>query len=846
MHHRARRLAARHRQFAAIASQHEITRSIQTQQWSSLYGKTTKQTHRNELFVAGLGTICFGCLSYASYSTGRWWKIPYLRADAGRAIASDPGASTKFRGDTKVLSRGEAETRALELKESQLEKAERRQTSTPSEASKPNIATEESEETAWLGFRKKITGAMSSVQNIQWASIPDAVTAYILPTWALMMPEYISKLQRELSTDDGSLAREIWDEAQDMELNPEIIREAVVRVSNDLAPEEKEFLEKRKVVTRKAFAKYIGVSESDVHIDDVPTIALCGSGGGLRAMIAGAGSLLSAAEDGLFQCATYTAGVSGSCWAQAIFNSHLTGQDMSRAISHLKARVGTHIAYPPKALELLNMAPTNKYLLKGVVEKLRSDPKADWGLVDIYGLLLAGRLLVPKGELDIHDEDLRVSAQRQYLESGQNPLPIYTAVRHEIPLEEVAEQEEHKSPSPMLREETKEKARREAWFQWFEWTPYELFCEEIGAGIPAWAVGRRFKNGRDVPSENGLRAPELKMPTLLGLWGSAFCATLSHYYKEVRPILQGLTGFASLDKMVEDRNDDLIKVHPIDPAAIPNFALGMEEALPASTPRSIFSQDSIQLMDAGMSNNLPLYPLLRPGRNCDVIIAFDSSADIQIANWLSLTDGYAKQRGIKGWPIGAGWPKPGSSSQQNARDLAEASAKSADDASARVEAAKKEDTDRQEAENGNSKDVDDALERAKISKDALGYCAVWVGSKEERTDSSEPPPSKIDFDDDTSHDWKLMDPHAGIAVVYFPLIPNDAVPGVDPDTTDYLSTWNFIYTPEQVDKVVELARQNYGQGRGRVKRVLRAVWERKRALRLEEEARGVETLQLSL
>jgi len=51
-----------------------------------------------------------------------------------------------------------------------------------------------------------------------------------------------------------------------------------------------------------------------------------------------------------------------------------------------------------------------------------------------------------------------------------------------------------------------------------------------------------------------------------------------------------------------------------------------------------------------MSNNLPIYPLLRPGRDIDILIAFDVSADIKTENWLSVADGYAKQRGIKGWP----------------------------------------------------------------------------------------------------------------------------------------------------------------------------------------------------
>jgi phospholipase A2 len=115
-------------------------------------------------------------------------------------------------------------------------------------------------------------------------------------------------------------------------------------------------------------------------------------------------------------------------------------------------------------------------------------------------------------------------------------------------------------------------------------TPYEFWCEELEAGIPTWAIGRKFNKGRSLWRENGLALPELRVPLLMGIWGSAFCATLSHYYREIRPVMKGLAGFGGLDQMIAERDDDLIKVHPIDPAAIPNFAIGMEDQLPQSCP----------------------------------------------------------------------------------------------------------------------------------------------------------------------------------------------------------------------------------------------------------------------
>lgn len=577
----------------------------------------------------------------------------------------------------------------------------------------PEPSISSAEDTAWGTFTTNFA-SFSSVTE-QWSVVSSAIVDFVMPEWAKLLPEHISKLQRELSMAPGSLADEIWHDAHDPYLNPEIDFSANVRVSSELCDQEKEFLQKRKKVTTAALAKYLDIPEAEIHPDDVPTIALVGSGGGLRALVAGTGSMLAADKAGLFDCVTYTAGVSGSCWLQALYHSSLGAQRFEKLVDHLKARIGLHIAYPPAALASLNQAPTNKYLLTGFVEKLKGDPDAEFGLVDVYGLLLAARLLVPKGEVGVEDKDLKLSNQREFINDGQNPLPIYTAVRHEIPIEEESTALEIETGKPS--EETKERAKREAYFQWMEITPYEFFCEEFNAGIPTWSIGRKFKGGRDIPSDDTgtTYLPELRIPLMLGIFGSAFCATLSHYYQEVKPLVKGLTGFGSLDEMIEVRNDDLSKVHPIEPASIPNFIYGMEGQLPETTPDNMYKDKHLQLMDAGMSNNLPIYPLLRPGRDVDILIAFDASADIKTQNWLSVADGYAKQRGIKGWPLGVGWPKPSTSLEKAAKELDEAESSTAAEANSKLNEAKQEQII----------DAAQSVEGPKPSKEEisdLGYC----------------------------------------------------------------------------------------------------------------------------
>ncbi|KAJ5907713.1 hypothetical protein N7495_000395 [Penicillium taxi] len=716
--------------------------------------------------------------------------------------------------------------------------------------SKPSDDQEE-QNSIWSSIFYKLDSVKHTVGSSEWVELPN-FTNY-MPDWAKLLPETVQKLQRELSIAPGSLADEIWKEAQDPDINPEIVRDAQVRVSGDLCAEELAFRRKRQQHSVKALASYLGVPEQDIHPDDVPVIAMCGSGGGLRALVAGTGSYLAAQEAGLFDIVTYTAGVSGSCWLQTLYHSSITDRNFNKLVDHLKSRLGVHMAFPPNVLKLLTTAPTNKYLLSGLVEKLKGDPGADFGLVDIYGILLASRLLVPRGELGVSAVDFKLSNQKANLLNGAHPLPIYTAVRHEIPILETEEENPakvHDTPEKAMRD-----AKKEAWFQWFEFTPYEFFCEELNAGIPTWAMGRHFQAGKSLATEEKFPIPEIRVPALMGVWGSAFCATLSHYYKEIRPLVRGLTGFGGIDSLIQGKNKDLVRVHPIDPAGIPNFVMGMKDQLPASCPESIFQNDHLRLMDAGMSNNLPIYPLLRPGRGVDIVVAFDASADIKQENWLSVVDGYARQRGIKSWPIGAGWPKEGDSIQETEQLLREPQNMTDQKVNKKIADAQS----KQKTSNGRDTD--------------LGYCNVWVGTKEERISEDKPPASKRLFhesaEDHSESEFHLMQPDAGIAVVYFPLIPNKSAPtppptpktrplaaakslllkaqgsedpiapkpnSIDPNLDDFLSTWNFIYTPEQIDSVVGLAKANFLEGQEQVRKVVRAVYERRRSDRLRREA----------
>ena len=62
--------------------------------------------------------------------------------------------------------------------------------------------------------------------------------------------------------------------------------------------------------------------------------------------------------------------------------------------------------------------------------------------------------------------------------------------------------------------------------------------------------------------------------------------------------MKGLAGFGGIDTLIEERNDDLLKLHPIDPGTIPNFAKGLGSRLPPRCPTSILNDEYLELMDA--------------------------------------------------------------------------------------------------------------------------------------------------------------------------------------------------------------------------------------------------------
>ncbi|KAJ2964089.1 hypothetical protein NQZ79_g933 [Umbelopsis isabellina] len=852
------------------------------------------------LLVLGTATV----LSTTYYFTNRRYRRP--RNSLDRAIqSSEPLVPVSIPRQNIPLARALGTLTPVVLNES----AE----ISPSTYVQQHIAKNESQVDSLLSFFS------SATPNIEWStpSLPslDNITGKMSQLYA-EFPNQINSLRESynrfwdmLTMDDfRKMIDEIREAEKDPSIHPEITRDASVREGNELSKEEKAFIEARKQRMVKKFAKFIGVSEDEVHIDDLPVVGVASSGGGLRAMIGNAGYLKAMEDSGVLDCTMYTAAVSGSTWTLIQNLSSLSNGSSEKLYTHMCDSVHTHIVNIGNFLGLINSSKYNaKAIMEGIVQRY-DQQNGSVNLVDIFGMLLGAILLTNKDpavveqrkKKDIEDnkaaetkaaeakaakdgdsqkttveelstakeehsketnaddskiavmlpaEEQKISQQQKYLKDGAFPMPIYCVVRHAIKeghtvTDEAndAKAEEKETPKNKEDETTRTKDTTEEtdktekqedlssqstsdetdMYQWFEFTPYEVGSEELSAWVPTWAFGRTFKGGN---SSNNV--PEQNLGSLMGAFGSAFTATLAHFYEEVRGLLP-TTALQKADSTIEQYEESVTSIHPISPACFPNPFYELPATPPKSSntnvrSESIIKSPNLYLMDAGMDNNIPFYPLLRTGRSVDVVITFDLSADIQRAPHFERAEGWVKRRGILGWPVGAGWPNKDIESTTELPDGGANNVDQQDDKHVHGSHIVNESEELKEAKEEQKSEV-----TTQKQKYGLGACTVFASSASETTMDGKGKNESEDNDGTTVY----RDDINPITVVYFPLIGNDGYdPDYDPQENEVTITWNFVYNPENVKKLYGLAEYNWNQNVDQVREVLRGVWERKKAIR---------------
>ncbi|XP_061199692.1 cytosolic phospholipase A2 zeta isoform X5 [Neopsephotus bourkii] len=282
-----------------------------------------------------------------------------------------------------------------------------------------------------------------------------------------------------------------------------------IRLGFDLCKEEREFLEKRKKIVSEALRKTLHLKESPSK-DEVPVVAVVGSGGGMRALTSFYGSLAGLQQLGLLDATIYLCGISGSTWCLSTLyqDPEWSQKDLQDAIRRAQATVSSSKAgaFSPERL---------KYYFQELKAMEISGRKVSF--TDLWGLIV-------EYFLQQKEDPSKLSDQQEAVKWGQNPYPIYAAVnvRPSISGDDFAE--------------------------WCEFTPYEVGFRKYGAFVRTEDFNSEFFMGRIIQKH-----PEPRICFLQGMWGSAFAASLDDICLKVVGIGLGfLDSFKDVIKVVDD------------------------------------------------------------------------------------------------------------------------------------------------------------------------------------------------------------------------------------------------------------------------------------------------------
>ncbi|RSM02197.1 hypothetical protein CDV31_011041 [Fusarium ambrosium] len=625
---------------------------------------------------------------------------------------------------------------------------------------------------------------------------------------------------------------------QDLKTYPELQWDAQVRNGSSLHHKERGFIElrKRKIssVGDDSLHRFLGLPLGEkVDPRDVPLVALGGSGGGYRAMYGLTGFISAAKKLHLWDCITWVAGVSGSCWTLAAYYT-IARHDISRLVQHYLT-VASELAHPMsiRALDMVARSKRGVYFLIGPLARKAQTSIIGLGIMDLYATLTTTYQLLsrePKGRLSRATFQWSKIWHRSGIDKGLEPMPILTAVRR-VPRFSYASKQDvywtssvktlrakgriEKNPenSSITAAAPAERAvdikpRPNRQFQWFEISPLEIGSPDLNRYIPTWAWGRTFISGHSID-----RRPEQSFSLLLGQCTSAPAGPLTGYISTLLATMAKGTIMARmlslLNRFFSMKRWEGLWGNPIRAGHDPNPFYGLERPIRARlhTPerslhglervkayhdkdtvrdgiRSIAdvpvaehstedipweAQGRTRLMDSGMSNNLPNHVLARPERGVDIFIAFDASSDVHTGAAIQRLHQFAADFHIKLGEETGMFHQPDQDTRFNSQNV---------------------------TANGSE------IEANYINH----YAKVFQGTRRNGQQ---------------------------IYIIYCPLLPNGVNPGFNPSTASFSTSYNLMWTPDQIKGLLATSEANVClYAVHTIRRVMRQVYEDKKAHRL--------------
>ncbi|KAF5022165.1 hypothetical protein F66182_5752 [Fusarium sp. NRRL 66182] len=607
---------------------------------------------------------------------------------------------------------------------------------------------------------------------------------------------------------------------------PELGWDAKVRDGSSLHPQEQNFIHLRTLNMssqgENSLHRFLDLPPDETADPrDVPLVALGGSGGGYRSMYGFTAFISTAKKYGLWDCITWTAGVSGTCWTLAAYYT-IARQDTSKLIDHYLT-VASELAHPVsiRALDTVARSKRGIYFLVGPLVSKAQKNIIGLGIMDLYATLTTTYQLLsrePRGRLSRATFQWSKVWHRSGIDKAMEPMPILTAIRRvprysfkrsdfsakvEMAEDRPDSQNLDNSQASTMEAPGATKTRPKRFFQWFEITPLEIGSPDLDRYVPTWSWGRSFISGHSVD-----RQPEQSLSLLLGQCTSAPAGPLTGY---ITALIASMSKDTIMRRLLNRFNAFLqlqawegLWGNPIRAGQDPNPFYGMEKPLRArentsekflhmSRPSEESSrrqkttssgdkstadapcapweaQGRMRLMDSGISNNLPNHVLARPERDVDIFLAFDASTDVETEAAVQRLHQFAADLDITLKEETRGHYKPNKMLNLDPSATSPGS----------------------------------EIESRYINDYARVFCGKRHTSKE-------------------------------IYIVYCPLLPNGLNPDFHPSTASFSTSLNLVWTPDQVKTLVAAVEANASMyAIETVRRVMRRVYEDKKAVRMGE------------
>ncbi|XP_042727762.1 cytosolic phospholipase A2 zeta isoform X2 [Lagopus leucura] len=369
-----------------------------------------------------------------------------------------------------------------------------------------------------------------------------------------------------------------------------------VRLGFDLCKEEREFVDKRKKIVSEALKKTLNLKQSPQR-DEVPVVAVLGSGGGMRALTSFYGSLAGLQQLGLLDAAMYLSGISGSTWCLSTLyqDPNWSQKDLQDAISRAQRAVSSSKggAFSPERL---------KYYFQELSAMESSGRKASF--TDLWGLIV-------EYFLQQKEDPSKLSDQQEAVKWAQNPYPIYAAVN--------------------VRPNISSGDFAGMWGSAFAASLDDICLKVVGIGLSFLDPFKDVIKVIDDCRRFHFRDPT-RLKTRLIVPGGPLLQIFQDFFKsrvtcgETFNFMHGLylhKDYVKIKEFVVWRGTHL--------DAFPNQLSPMEE--------------NLYLVDGGFSINSPFPLVLQPERDVDVILSFNFSWEAPF-EVLELTQQYCEEREI--------------------------------------------------------------------------------------------------------------------------------------------------------------------------------------------------------